>query len=91
MITLALAILRAQDIHENSWDVNVGAYRIGKKAACQLACGTRPDMERIVYLLISQAWSDSAQWAADVKYDYDEHKNRKRPKARLYAHRHLEK
>lgn len=86
MIGLALAILRASDLHENSYDEKVKAYRLGKKQAAHLAAHNKPELEKIVYILLLAAWNDSIAWAEEVKREHLRHKmSIARPRSRLYV------
>jgi hypothetical protein len=65
--TLAKICLRAQDLHEESWDDN--KYLTSRAEACELACKEfgQDTLSYPVYLLISHSWNEIQDWSKDNK------------------------
>lgn len=66
---LAKTILRAQEIHEQSWVLERSAYTFNHHKAANMACAELQmdsKLSFVIFLLNAESWNDIQMWAKDI-------------------------
>lgn len=63
---LAIAILQAAKLHDDSWDRITCQHKITISNAAALVTSNK-DRQQLVYMLLAACWNDAISWALQIR------------------------